>query len=248
MKKGRFEVEKPRTGGDQDGSIQPAHLGRGRSPLMRGLHILVLGMEASKFCLVGDSGWSWNAMVRRASLFMHAIRRLMGAPGSLRLTYCRCVLRGSSRSPSGECERPWGKKAIGDVWRRKFPRDMRSIQDVWSWAKGFFREEAQAWNARSIFGELGANAVKHGDNGRGDGEIYVEVLTSGPKVAVSIEHTGGAGKGIPKLRYVGTESEGGRGLHIVCALAEQVVVHRGRDGWRIVAFLRSGEEGVGRPS
>lgn len=172
---------------------------------------------------------------------------LMGAPGSFRLTYCECVHFGPSGPSSGKCARPWGEKAIGDVSQRKFPCERWSIGDVRHWAKSVVKDETQAEYAEQVFSELGTNGVTHGANGEDRGEIYAAILTSGPKVAVSIEHTGGVGEGIPQLTDADAESESGRGLHIVCALAEQVVVHRCRRGWRIVAFLRSREEDAGPP-
>uniref|UniRef100_UPI0032EDEF7F ATP-binding protein n=1 Tax=Streptomyces sp. HSW2009 TaxID=3142890 RepID=UPI0032EDEF7F len=171
----------------------------------------------------------------------------MGVPGSFRLTYCRCVYRSLVRSPNRECEKPWGRKVIGGVSQREFSCEKWSVGAVRHWAESVVRDETQAEHIELIFGELRANAVKHRDKGRSDVRIYAAILVSGPKVAVSIGHTGGVGKGIPQLTDADTESESGRGLYLVCELAEQVVVHRGRDGWRIVAFLRSREEDAGPP-
>jgi anti-sigma regulatory factor (Ser/Thr protein kinase) len=71
--------------------------------------------------------------------------------------------------------------------------------------------------------ELFGNSVRHSGSGL-PGETVTVAVTAGVGM-VRVEVTDRSGSGVPELRPVGRDAEGGRGLRLVAALAA-------RWGWR----------------
>jgi anti-sigma regulatory factor (Ser/Thr protein kinase) len=74
-----------------------------------------------------------------------------------------------------------------------------------------------------LVNELFGNSLRHSSSGR-PGEMVTVTVTACPGI-VRVEVADLSGPGVPELRAVGAEAEGGRGLGLVAALAA-------RWGWR----------------
>jgi anti-sigma regulatory factor (Ser/Thr protein kinase) len=74
-----------------------------------------------------------------------------------------------------------------------------------------------------LVSEIFGNSVRHSGSGA-PGETVTVAVIAGDDV-VRVEVTDRAGRGTPKLRPVGRDAEGGRGLQLVAGLAT-------RWGWR----------------
>jgi anti-sigma regulatory factor (Ser/Thr protein kinase) len=71
--------------------------------------------------------------------------------------------------------------------------------------------------------ELFSNSVRHSRSGSPGGTVTVTVLARDGLIRLEVTDQGGTG--VPEIRRVGREEEGGRGLELVAAMAT-------RWGWR----------------
>ncbi|MFI2508652.1 ATP-binding protein [Streptomyces sp. NPDC018972] len=119
--------------------------------------------------------------------------------------------------------------------QRRFPRARRSVPA----ARAFALETLMEWgyrdrqdDVRLCVSELATNALLHGVP---PGREFSLVLTGdGPLVRVEVRDSGGGG---PRVRDVEADDCGGRGLHLVMALADDFGVtphHPGKTVWAVL--------------
>jgi len=128
-------------------------------------------------------------------------------------------------------------------WRRVFPGRDDQVREMRRWLAGLLAGAPERDDVVVVAVELVTNAIRHTASGRG-GLVMVEVTWCGTVLRVAVADNGAAGG--PRLTAGPAGlGEGGRGLHLVRALADSTGVcgdHRGRLVWADIAW--SG----GRPS
>lgn len=117
-------------------------------------------------------------------------------------------------------------------WRRVFPGRDDQVREVRRWLAGLLPAAPERDDVVVVAVELVTNAIRHTASGHG-GLVMVEVTWCGPALRVAVADDGAAGA--PRLAAgPGGLGEGGRGLHLVRALAGSTGVcgdHRGRLVW-----------------
>ena len=131
---------------------------------------------------------------------------------------------------------PGGRDPL-PCWRRVFPGRDDQVREVRRWLAGLLPGVPERGDVVVVAVELVTNAIRHTASGRG-GLVMVEVTWCGPVLRVAVADDGGAGG--PRLAAgPGGLGEGGRGLHLVRALAASTGVcgdHRGRLVWADIAW------------
>jgi len=122
-------------------------------------------------------------------------------------------------------------------WRRVFPGRDDQVREVRRWLAGLLPGAPERDDVVVVAVELVTNAIRHTASGRG-GLVMVEVTWCGPVLRVAVADDGAAGE--PRLAAgPGGLGEGGRGLHLVRALAGSTGVcgdHRARLVWADIAW------------
>jgi anti-sigma regulatory factor (Ser/Thr protein kinase) len=122
-------------------------------------------------------------------------------------------------------------------WRRVFPGRDDQVREVRRWLAGLLPGAPERDDVVVVAVELVTNAIRHTASGRG-GLVMVEVTWCGPVLRVAVADDGAAGG--PRLAAgQGGLAEGGRGLHLVRALAASTGVcgdDRGRLVWADIAW------------
>src|SRR5689334_15266296 len=117
-------------------------------------------------------------------------------------------------------------------WRRVFPGRDDQVREVRRWLAGLLPGVPERDDVVVVAVELVTNAIRHTASGHG-GLVMVEVTWCGPALRVAVADDGAPGA--PRLAAgPGGLGEGGRGLHLVRALAGSTGVcgdHRGRLVW-----------------
>jgi anti-sigma regulatory factor (Ser/Thr protein kinase) len=126
-------------------------------------------------------------------------------------------------------------------WRRVFPGRDDQVREVRRWLAGLLPGAPERDDVVVVAVELVTNAIRHTASGRG-GLVMVELTWCGPALRVAVADGGAAGG--PRLAAgAGGLGEGGRGLHLVRALADSTGVcgdHRGRLVWADIAWSGAG--------
>jgi hypothetical protein len=122
-------------------------------------------------------------------------------------------------------------------WRRVFPGRDDQVREVRRWLAGLLPGAPERDDVVVVAVELVTNAIRHTASGRG-GLVMVEITWCGPVLRVAVADDGAAGG--PRLA-AGPDGlgEGGRGLHLVRALAGSTGMcgdHRGRLVWADIAW------------
>ncbi|GAA4670143.1 hypothetical protein GCM10023324_23420 [Streptomyces youssoufiensis] len=89
-----------------------------------------------------------------------------------------------------------------------------------------------------VANELAVNAIEHNASEQGSGEFCVVIVLSSVGIDISVTDAGAKG-GVPWLKPFDETAEGGRGLHVVCKLADRIVIHEAPNGYTVIASLRS---------
>src|SRR3984957_19795547 len=119
-------------------------------------------------------------------------------------------------------------------WRRPFPVRDDQVREVRRWLARLLPGAPERDDVVVVAVELVTNAIRHTASGRG-GLVMVEVIWCGPVLRVAVADDGAAGG--PRL--AAGQAEGGRGLHLVRALAASTGVcgdDRGRLVWADIAW------------
>jgi len=122
-------------------------------------------------------------------------------------------------------------------WRRAFPGRDDQVREVRRWLAGLLSGVPERDDVVVVAVELVTNAIRHTASGRG-GLVMVEVTWCGPVVRVAVADDGAA-EGPRLAAGPGGLGEGGRGLHLVRALAGSTGVcgdRRGRLDWADIAW------------
>ncbi|MGW5972068.1 ATP-binding protein [Streptomyces sp. NPDC055186] len=128
--------------------------------------------------------------------------------------------------------------------QRRFPRARNSVRA----ARAFALETLRDWgyqdrhdDVRLCVSELTTNALVHGvPPGR---EFSVALAADGPLIRIEVRDSGG---GQPEVVHAGPEECGGRGLHLVTALADDfgTCAHDpGKTVWAVFKTTSQGGEG-----
>jgi len=131
-------------------------------------------------------------------------------------------------------------------WRRVFPGRDDQVREMRRWLAGLLAGAPERDDVVVVAVELVTNAIRHTASGRG-GLVMVEVIWCGPVLRVAVADDGAASG--PRLAAgSGGLGEGGRGLHLVRALADSTGVcgdPGGRLVWADIAW--SGGRPAGPP-
>ena len=122
-------------------------------------------------------------------------------------------------------------------WRRVFPGRDDQVREVRRWLARLLPGAPERDDVVVVAVELVTNAIRHTASGRG-GLVMVEVTWCGPVLRVAVADDGAAGGPRLAAGQAGL-AEGGRGLHLVRALAASTGVcgdDRGRLVWADIAW------------
>ncbi|WP_405919490.1 ATP-binding protein [Streptomyces longwoodensis] len=122
------------------------------------------------------------------------------------------------------------------VWGLSCPGFPEEVSRARRWTRDILRGSPLAEDAELIVSELSANAILHTASGHQSGSFHLAVAVSAQVVAVSVTDDGGTGTA-PKVERQDQDSEHGRGLGMVSAIAHRVVVHATEAGHTITAEL-----------
>jgi anti-sigma regulatory factor (Ser/Thr protein kinase) len=115
------------------------------------------------------------------------------------------------------------------------------------WTRDILRGFPLADDAELIVSELSTNAILHTASGMRPGSFHLALAVSSQVVALSVTDEGGTGM-IPKAKHQDDQAEHGRGLGMVSALADRVVIHASHGGHTITAeLLAQAHPAGGRP-
>jgi anti-sigma regulatory factor (Ser/Thr protein kinase) len=126
-------------------------------------------------------------------------------------------------------------------WRRVFPGQDDQVREVRRWLTGLLPAIPERDDAVVVAVELVTNAIRHTASGRG-GLVMVEVTWCGTVLRLAVAD-GGAPEGPRLAGAPGGLAEGGRGLHLVRALAASTGVcgdPRGRLVWADIGWTGPG--------
>ncbi|MFD5908021.1 ATP-binding protein [Streptomyces sp. NPDC002611] len=122
------------------------------------------------------------------------------------------------------------------VWGLTCPGFPEEVGRARRWTRDILRGSPLADDAELIVSELSANAILHTASGTASGSFHLALAVSTQVVALSVTDAGGAGM-FPKVEHQGHDAEHGRGLGMVTALANRVVVHGSHGGYTVTAEL-----------
>lgn len=124
-------------------------------------------------------------------------------------------------------------------WRRRFPGEPQQLGELRRWIASLLPPLPPRDDATSVADELASNAIRHTRSGQG-GHFTVEITRHGSLLRVTVTDDGAPGA--PRLTD-DRESEHGRGLVVVNALAVRVVVngdHQRRRVWADIGWEATG--------
>jgi serine/threonine-protein kinase RsbW len=126
------------------------------------------------------------------------------------------ITLGALREPRAEA--PPGLR----VWSRLFPGERDQVEAVRAFVGAVLDGHTCRPLAQLIASELGANAVQHTRSGQPEGWFVVHVLLSPCRARARVRVFDlGHPHNAPTLTDLTPEAESGRGLPLVCALAQQ---------------------------
>ncbi|WOX11226.1 ATP-binding protein [Streptomyces sp. N50] len=132
------------------------------------------------------------------------------------------------------------------VWGLTCPGFPEEVSRARRWTRDILRGSPLAEDAELIVSELSANAILHTASGREAGSFHLALAMSSQVVALSVTDSGGAGTA-PKVEHRDQEAEHGRGLGMVSAIAQRVVVHDSDGGHTVTAELFADVRRGGHP-
>ena len=132
------------------------------------------------------------------------------------------------------------------VWGLTCPGLPEEISRARRWTRDILRDSPMADDAELIVSELSTNAVLHTASGLEAGSFHLALAVSAQVIALSVTDDGSTGTA-PKVEHRGQETEHGRGLGMVSALAHRVVVHGSQGGYTVTAELFTGSRPGGHP-
>ncbi|MGI5437784.1 ATP-binding protein [Streptomyces shenzhenensis] len=121
--------------------------------------------------------------------------------------------------------------------RRTFPGDPQELRAARSWTRAALAGHPHSDDAAVIVTELGTNALMHTASGDTAGTFHVTLTVSELTIAIAVTDAGDA-KDIPEVRHPSPNATHGRGLGMVAALADNVVVQGDNSGRTVTAELR----------
>ena len=146
---------------------------------------------------------------------------------------------GSDAAPPTQ---PWSAPTAS--WRRTFPGEPRQLGELRRWIASLLPPRPPRDDVTSVADELASNAIRHTRSGNDGGQFTVEITRHGPLVRVTVTDDG-APSG-PRL-VDDPDSEHGRGLVVVNALAVRAGVHGDRQGRRVWADIGWDASSPARP-
>jgi serine/threonine-protein kinase RsbW len=118
-------------------------------------------------------------------------------------------------------------------WRREFPGEPWQLGELRRWIASLLPPQPPRDDVTSVADELASNAIRHTHSGQG-GQFTVEITRHGPLVRVTVIDDGAPHE--PML-IDDPQSEHGRGLVVVSALAVHTGVHGDHQGRRVWADI-----------
>ncbi|QHA05259.1 ATP-binding protein [Streptomyces broussonetiae] len=130
------------------------------------------------------------------------------------------------------------------VWGLSCPGFPEEVSRARRWTRDILRGSPLAADAELIVSELSANAILHTASGLESGRFHLALAVSPQVIALSVTDDGGAATA-PKVEDQAEDTEHGRGLGMVSAIAHRVVVHNSDGGHTVTAelFAQPGSEG-----
>ncbi|MET8948818.1 ATP-binding protein [Streptomyces sp. NPDC004542] len=122
------------------------------------------------------------------------------------------------------------------VWGLSCPGFPEEVSRARRWTRDILRGSPLAEDAELIVSELSANAILHTASGREQGGFHLALAISPQVVALSVTDDGGTSTA-PKTQHQDQDAEHGRGLDMVSALAQRVIVHTSQAGHTVTAEL-----------
>ncbi|WP_324606155.1 ATP-binding protein [Streptomyces griseus] len=121
--------------------------------------------------------------------------------------------------------------------RRTFPGDPQELRAARSWTRATLNGHPHSEDAALIVTELGTNALMHTASGDAAGAFHVTLTVSELTIAIAVTDSGDT-KTAPEVQRPSLNSTHGRGLGMVAALADRVVVQGDEAGRTVTAELR----------
>jgi anti-sigma regulatory factor (Ser/Thr protein kinase) len=121
--------------------------------------------------------------------------------------------------------------------RRTFPGDPQELRAARSWTRATLNGHPHSEDAALIVTELGTNALMHTASGDAAGAFHVTLTISELTIAIAVTDSGDT-KTAPEVQHPSLSSTHGRGLGMVTALADSVMVQGDDAGRTVTAELR----------
>lgn len=121
--------------------------------------------------------------------------------------------------------------------RRTFPGDPQQLHAARSWTRATLDGHPHSEDAALIVTELGTNALVHTASGDAAGTFHVTLTVSELILAIAVTDSGDA-KATPEVQRPSPNTAHGRGLAMVTALADSVLVQGNNCGRTVIAELR----------
>ncbi|MFD7920705.1 ATP-binding protein [Streptomyces sp. NPDC059740] len=122
------------------------------------------------------------------------------------------------------------------VWGLSCPGFPEEVRRARRWTRDILHGFPQLEDAELIVSELSANAILHTTSGRKTGTFHLSLSVSPELVALSVTDSGGV-KTKPKVSLPGRHAVHGRGLAMVTAIADRVVIYDSQAGHTVTAEL-----------
>ncbi|MGN5379211.1 ATP-binding protein [Streptomyces lasalocidi] len=128
--------------------------------------------------------------------------------------------------------------------RRTFPGDPQELRAARNWIRTTLDGHPHSENAALIVTELGTNALMHTASGDAAGTFRVAVTVSELTITIAVTDSGHT-KTAPGVQHPPLNATHGRGLGMVAALADSVMVQGNESGRTVTAelFAQPGPEG-----
>ncbi|MFD9001127.1 ATP-binding protein [Streptomyces sp. NPDC059582] len=132
------------------------------------------------------------------------------------------------------------------VWGLSCPGFPEEVSRARRWTRDILHDSPLADDAELIVSELSANAILHTASGRESGSFHLALAVSAQVVALSVTDNGDASTA-PKAEHQDQETERGRGLGMVSAIAHRVIVREHDGSHTVTAELFAGQPAGGHP-